>query len=41
MAPSFLAVNGNKRSTTLDLRRPEAVAVVKRLVVTAAPLRAP
>jgi crotonobetainyl-CoA:carnitine CoA-transferase CaiB-like acyl-CoA transferase len=33
MAPSFLAVNGNKRSITLDLRRPEAVDVVKRLVV--------
>jgi crotonobetainyl-CoA:carnitine CoA-transferase CaiB-like acyl-CoA transferase len=32
MAPSFLAVNGNKRSITLDLRRPEAVEVVKRLV---------
>jgi crotonobetainyl-CoA:carnitine CoA-transferase CaiB-like acyl-CoA transferase len=35
MAPSFLAVNGNKRSLTLDLRRPEAVEVVKRLVATA------
>jgi crotonobetainyl-CoA:carnitine CoA-transferase CaiB-like acyl-CoA transferase len=35
MPPSFLAVNGNKRSLTLDLRRPEAVAVVKRLVTTA------
>jgi crotonobetainyl-CoA:carnitine CoA-transferase CaiB-like acyl-CoA transferase len=35
MAPSFLAVNGNKRSLTLDLRRPEAVEVVKRLVPTA------
>jgi crotonobetainyl-CoA:carnitine CoA-transferase CaiB-like acyl-CoA transferase len=33
MAPSFLAVNGNKRSITLDLRRPAAVEVVKRLVV--------
>ena len=32
MAPSFLSVNGNKRSITLDLRRPEAVEVVKRLV---------
>jgi crotonobetainyl-CoA:carnitine CoA-transferase CaiB-like acyl-CoA transferase len=31
MAPSFLAVNGNKRSITLDLRKPEAVAIVKRL----------
>ncbi|PYN76221.1 MAG: CoA transferase [Candidatus Rokuibacteriota bacterium] len=35
MAPSFLSVNGNKRSITLDLRRPEAVEVVKRLVVGA------
>jgi crotonobetainyl-CoA:carnitine CoA-transferase CaiB-like acyl-CoA transferase len=35
MPPGFLAVNGNKRSITLDLRRPEAVAVVKRLVPTA------
>jgi crotonobetainyl-CoA:carnitine CoA-transferase CaiB-like acyl-CoA transferase len=35
MAPSFLAVNGNKRSITLDLRRPEAVEIVKRLVSTA------
>ena len=35
MPPSFLAVNGNKRSLTLDLRRPEAVEVVKRLVTTA------
>jgi crotonobetainyl-CoA:carnitine CoA-transferase CaiB-like acyl-CoA transferase len=35
MPPGFLAVNGNKRSITLDMRRPEAVAIVKRLVVTA------
>jgi crotonobetainyl-CoA:carnitine CoA-transferase CaiB-like acyl-CoA transferase len=35
MAPSFLAVNANKRSITLDLRRPEAIDVVKRLVVRA------
>jgi crotonobetainyl-CoA:carnitine CoA-transferase CaiB-like acyl-CoA transferase len=35
MAPTFLAVNGNKRSITLDLRRPEAVEVVKRLVAGA------
>jgi crotonobetainyl-CoA:carnitine CoA-transferase CaiB-like acyl-CoA transferase len=32
MPPSFLAVNGNKRSITLDLRRPEAVTIVQRLV---------
>ena len=35
MAPSFLAVNGNKRSVTLDLRRPAAAAVVKRLTAGA------
>jgi crotonobetainyl-CoA:carnitine CoA-transferase CaiB-like acyl-CoA transferase len=35
MAPSFLSVNGNKRSLTLDLRKPEAVAIVKRLAVDA------
>src|SRR5215813_201360 len=35
MAPSFLAVNGNKRSITLDLRMPAAVEVVKKLAATA------
>jgi len=35
MAPAFLAVNGNKRSITLDLRQAEAVEVVKRLVIGA------
>ena len=35
MPPGFLAVNGNKRSITLDMRKPEAVAIVKRLVATA------
>jgi crotonobetainyl-CoA:carnitine CoA-transferase CaiB-like acyl-CoA transferase len=35
MAPSFLSMNGNKRSITLDLRRPEAIAIVKRLVTNA------
>ena len=35
MAPSFLAVNGNKRSITLDLRKPEALEIVKRLVAGA------
>jgi crotonobetainyl-CoA:carnitine CoA-transferase CaiB-like acyl-CoA transferase len=35
MAPSFLAVNANKRSLTLDLRTPQAVEVVKRLARTA------
>jgi crotonobetainyl-CoA:carnitine CoA-transferase CaiB-like acyl-CoA transferase len=32
MASSFLAVNANKRSITLDLRKPEAIEIVKRLV---------
>ena len=31
----FLAVNRNKRGLTLDLKRPEAVAVLTRLVATA------
>ena len=35
MPPGFLAVNGNKRSLTLDMRKPEAVAIVKRMVTTA------
>jgi crotonobetainyl-CoA:carnitine CoA-transferase CaiB-like acyl-CoA transferase len=35
MAPSFLAVNANKRSITLDLRKPEAIEIVKRLVARA------
>ena len=35
MPPGFLAVNANKRSITLDLRRPEAVEIVKRLVTKA------
>lgn len=32
MAPSFLSMNGNKRSITLDLRRAEAIEIVERLV---------
>ena len=35
MASSFLAVNANKRSITLDVRKPAAVSVVKRLVAGA------
>ncbi|MBM4441113.1 MAG: CoA transferase [Candidatus Rokubacteria bacterium] len=35
MPPGFLAVNANKRSLTLDLRTPEAIEVVKRLVAGA------
>jgi crotonobetainyl-CoA:carnitine CoA-transferase CaiB-like acyl-CoA transferase len=32
MPPGFLSVNGNKRSITLDLRKPDAIQVVKKLV---------
>ncbi len=35
LSPGFMANNSNKRSLTLDLRKPEAVSVVKRLVGTA------
>jgi crotonobetainyl-CoA:carnitine CoA-transferase CaiB-like acyl-CoA transferase len=35
MAPSWLAINGNKRSLTLDLQKPAAVEIVKRLVANA------
>ncbi len=35
MAPSFLSMNANKRSITLDLRKREAIEIVKRLVVGA------
>jgi crotonobetainyl-CoA:carnitine CoA-transferase CaiB-like acyl-CoA transferase len=35
MAPIWMSVNSNKRSLTLDLSKPEAVAVVKRLAVDA------
>jgi len=35
MASSFLAVNANKRSITLDLRKPAAIEVIKRLVPAA------
>jgi formyl-CoA transferase len=35
VSASFLAVNRNKRSLVLDLKRPEGVAVLKRLVTTA------
>src|SRR5207245_10697560 len=35
MASSFLAVNANKRSITLDLRKPRAVEIVKRLATRA------
>jgi crotonobetainyl-CoA:carnitine CoA-transferase CaiB-like acyl-CoA transferase len=32
MAPAFMSINANKRSLTLDLKKPEAQAIVKRLV---------
>ena len=35
LGPSFMGINSNKRSLTLDLQKPQAVAVVKRLVETA------
>lgn len=35
MAPPFLAVNGNKRSLTLDLQRPAAREIVRKLAARA------
>ena len=35
LGPSFLGINSNKRSLTLDLQKPQAVEIVKRLVKTA------
>jgi crotonobetainyl-CoA:carnitine CoA-transferase CaiB-like acyl-CoA transferase len=35
LGPSFAGINSNKRSLTLDLQKPAAVAIVKRLVETA------
>jgi crotonobetainyl-CoA:carnitine CoA-transferase CaiB-like acyl-CoA transferase len=35
MAPAWLAINGNKRSLTLDLQKPEAIEIVNRLVARA------
>jgi crotonobetainyl-CoA:carnitine CoA-transferase CaiB-like acyl-CoA transferase len=35
MAPSWLAINGNKRSLTLDLQKPAAIEIVSRLVARA------
>ncbi|MET3908135.1 crotonobetainyl-CoA:carnitine CoA-transferase CaiB-like acyl-CoA transferase [Bradyrhizobium sp. S3.3.6] len=34
LAPAFQAINGNKRSLTLDLQKPDAVAIVKKLAAT-------
>ena len=35
LGPSFLGINSNKRSLTLDLTKPEAVAIVKKAGRTA------
>ncbi|MBV9825546.1 MAG: CoA transferase [Alphaproteobacteria bacterium] len=32
LGPSFMGINSNKRSLTLDLAKPKAIAIVKRLV---------
>ncbi len=35
MAPSWLAINGNKRSLTLDLQKPKAIEIINRLAAKA------
>ena len=35
MAPIWMSVNGGKRSITLDLQKPEAIAIVKKLAAEA------
>jgi crotonobetainyl-CoA:carnitine CoA-transferase CaiB-like acyl-CoA transferase len=35
MAPAWLAINGNKRSLTLDFRKPEAVKIIRELAAKA------
>jgi crotonobetainyl-CoA:carnitine CoA-transferase CaiB-like acyl-CoA transferase len=35
LAPAFLAVNGNKKSFALDLSKPDAIAIVKKLAAHA------
>jgi crotonobetainyl-CoA:carnitine CoA-transferase CaiB-like acyl-CoA transferase len=35
MAPAWVAINGNKRSLTLDLQKPAAIAIVNRLAAKA------
>jgi crotonobetainyl-CoA:carnitine CoA-transferase CaiB-like acyl-CoA transferase len=35
LGPSFMGINANKRSLTLDLQKPKAVEIVKRLAGTA------
>ncbi|MBW7960764.1 CaiB/BaiF CoA-transferase family protein [Bradyrhizobium sp. BR 10261] len=34
LAPAFQAINGNKRSLTLDLQKPDAIAIVRKLAAT-------
>src|SRR5208283_3670448 len=35
MAPSWLAINGNKRSLTLDFRKPAAIEIIRKLAAKA------
>ena len=35
LAPGWQAINGNKRSLTLDLSKPEAIAIVRKLAAQA------
>ena len=35
MAPSWLAINGNKKSLTLDFRKPEAIRIIRELAAKA------
>src|ERR1700735_2338229 len=35
MAPAWVAINGNKRSLTLDLQKPSAIDIVNRLAAKA------
>ena len=35
LAPGWQAINGNKRSLTLDLQKPEAITIVKQLAAQA------
>jgi crotonobetainyl-CoA:carnitine CoA-transferase CaiB-like acyl-CoA transferase len=35
MAPSWLAINGNKKSLTLDFRKPEAMEILRKLAAKA------
>ncbi|HTW50981.1 MAG TPA: CoA transferase [Stellaceae bacterium] len=35
LGPSFMGINSNKRSLTLDLRKPKAIEIIKRLIETA------